>query len=98
MVIEVFKTNVWNREYANFLLRIIEHVFTNYEANFDLDDCDRILRIKSKSGLVNADAIIHLLKDFHVNAEILPDDLVTDVNAPAQMFASIFLKNDLYKN
>lgn len=97
MMIEVFKTNVSNRDYANFLLRIIGHVFGQYDANFDLDDCDRILRIKCSSGVVNAEGVIQLLRDFHVHAEILDDEFAGQADSPAQIFASAFL-NNLYKN
>ena len=44
MKIEVFKTNVADPERAKWLVDQIEKQFTNCKVNFDLDDCDRILR------------------------------------------------------
>ena len=95
MTIEVFKTNVSNKDYANFLLRIIEHVFTGYEANFDLDDCDRILRIKSASDVINNNGVIQLMKDFHVEAEVLGDEPaeVASEHYPTSIFISDLMKN-----
>jgi hypothetical protein len=98
MVIEVFKTNVLNRDYASFLLRIIDHVFIHYEANFDLDDCDRILRVKCASGAIDINAIVQLLRDFHVHAEILEDELAEEIDSPKQIVTTGFLKNIFNKN
>lgn len=46
MTVEVFKTNVSTRRYANLLLNQIHKTFTKYHANFDLDGRDKILRIQ----------------------------------------------------
>ncbi|MDQ6844798.1 MAG: hypothetical protein M3Z92_10665 [Bacteroidota bacterium] len=72
-MIEVFKTNVKERYHANMLVDQIHKTFKGHEANFDLDDCDNILRIKCTSGLVEPSLLIHLLKDFGFHAEVLPD-------------------------
>ena len=72
-MIEVFKTNVNTRKKADLLLEQIHSRFAAYQANFDLDDCDRILRIKSENGYVEPSRLIHLLQDFGVAAEVLPD-------------------------
>ena len=50
MVVEVFKTNVNKRRQANRLLDAIHNAFGNHKANFDLDDCDRILRVQCDNG------------------------------------------------
>ncbi|WPU91022.1 hypothetical protein SNE25_17015 [Mucilaginibacter sabulilitoris] len=73
MTVEVFKTNVSTRRYANVLLNQIHKTFTKYHANFDLDDCDKILRIQCSTGAIRSRALIMFLKDFGCNAEILPD-------------------------
>jgi len=72
-MIEVFKTNVRNRSHAKMLVSQIHTAFGGYEANFDLDDCDNILRIKSITGTVQASRLIAFLRDFGFNAEILED-------------------------
>jgi hypothetical protein len=72
-MVEVFKTNVKERMHANMLIEQIHKVFTGYKANFDLDDCDRILRVKSTMGPVDSCRLIHLLQELGFKAEILPD-------------------------
>lgn len=72
-MIEVFKTNVENYDQAIILLDHIHQTFADYKANFDLQDCDNILRVKSRS-FVEADCLINFLKDFGIHAEVLPDD------------------------
>jgi hypothetical protein len=79
-MIEVFKTNVCNGDHANILIDHIQKTFIGYKANFDLDDCDKILRVKNTTGLINAFALISLLKELGVIAEILPDEL--EVHGP----------------
>lgn len=73
MIIEVFKTNVENADLATMLARQIRSSFSDYTANFDLDDCDRILRVVSPDDHIQTARLMHLLKDFGVRAEVLPD-------------------------
>jgi len=53
-MVEVFKTNIQEICEAKILSKLIEREFRNYEANFDLEDCDKILRVQNKNGFVNA--------------------------------------------
>jgi hypothetical protein len=73
-MIEVFKTNVNNRTDANRLVEAIHKLCAEHMANFDLEDCDKILRIKSARE-VYADDIIGLLEDYGFNAEVLQDEM-----------------------
>ena len=73
-MIEVFKTNVTNGHQARVLVGVIQDRFEGYKVNFDLDDCDRILRIESKR-VIDADPLVNLLKDMGVRAEALPDEV-----------------------
>jgi hypothetical protein len=74
-VVEVFKTNVQDRYHATVLIDQIHNAFENYRANFDLEDCDRILRVQCFDGYMNTDFLINLLKNFGFLAEILPDNI-----------------------
>lgn len=74
-MVEVFKTSVTEPGHAINLLHRIHENFTSYEANFDLEDCDRILRVECATGPVQSASLIALLKDFGVYAEVLPDDI-----------------------
>lgn len=79
-MIEVFKTNVNEPAHAALLLDSIHETFEGYKANFDLDDCDNILRVSSKSGEVCASAVIALLKGSGFVAEVLPDEVPVNAN------------------
>ena len=73
-MIEVFKTNVIDRQKADWIIGQIHDNFANYKASFDLDDCDRILVVKSTTGVVQPSLVIDLLNRFECNAEVLPDE------------------------
>ncbi len=72
-MIEVFKTNVEDCERATQILDAIHMSFDGYHANFDLQDCDNILRIECKNGCVESNDIIYLLRENNYHAEILED-------------------------
>lgn len=68
-MVEVFKTNV---EETDESVRIVEHLrarFPQNRINFDLTDCDRILRVEGDS--VSASEIISLLTDTGYQCEVL---------------------------
>jgi hypothetical protein len=73
-MVEVFKTNVREHHHAKLLVHHIHENFGEYKANFDLDDCDNILRVKSSTGQVEATVLIDLLKELGFDAEVLPDE------------------------
>jgi len=73
-MIEVFKTDVDDSRFADILVEHIQRTFYGYEANFDLQDSDKILRIKSVTGFVNCDRLIKMMNTFGFKAEVLPDD------------------------
>ena len=60
---------------ATLLIEEIHRTCAGYTANFDLDDCDRILRVKSSAGSIHPDTLILLLKRFGFHAEVLPDEI-----------------------
>jgi hypothetical protein len=74
-MVEVFKTNVRDADQANILVGHIHRTFNNYKANFDLQDCDNILRVKCTAGSIQPSLLINLLNDFGYNAEVLPDEV-----------------------
>jgi hypothetical protein len=74
MKVEVFKTNVAEPEQAKWLVDQIERNFANCKVNFDLDDCDRILRVMF-DGEIQSDSLIDLLKNVGCIAEVLPDTI-----------------------
>jgi hypothetical protein len=73
-MIEIFKTNVSSPDHAEMLINGIHRAFAGYRANFDLDDCDNILRIKSTTGSIQVSSLVDFLKDSGFHAEVLPGD------------------------
>ena len=68
-MVEVFKTNVEQAEQSELLInQIICHV-PNGKINFDLEDCDRILRVEAES--ISNETIIGLLNRNGFQAEVL---------------------------
>ena len=72
-MIEVFKTNVRARRHARQLVRRIHETFAGYRANFDLEDCDRIMRVECPGDTIPAGGLIALLREAGFQAEVLPD-------------------------
>jgi hypothetical protein len=79
MMIEVFKTDVDDSRFADILVEHIQRTFYGYLANFDLQDCDKILRVKNVRGAVNSDHVIKMLNRFGFYAEVLQDDCPTSL-------------------
>ena len=70
-MIEVFKTNINCPDKARQLVEEIQQTFTGYKANFDLEDCDRVLRIVSIDNCITT-YFITWLKNKGCCAEVLP--------------------------
>ena len=49
-MIEVFKTNVKNRLQANRVVTLLKRTYSEARINFDLNDCDKILRVDGIEG------------------------------------------------
>jgi hypothetical protein len=73
-MVEVFKTNLKDREAANLLVEKIQDHF-EYAANFDLEDCDNILRVECKKGIVESGLLVEFLSRWNCVAQILPDNV-----------------------
>ncbi len=74
-MIEIFKTNIDDPYEAARLIGQMERLFSGYAVNFDLDDCDRIMRVKSETDEIDADSIIALVSTSGFNAEVLQDEI-----------------------
>jgi hypothetical protein len=72
-MIEVFKTDVCDPRQAKRLVELIHQTFQDYEANFDLEDCDKVLRVKSRCESVKPTILIELLKGMGFSAEVMID-------------------------
>lgn len=68
-MIEVFKTNVAEVDRSNLLLqRLLSH-FPGNKINFDLEDCDKILRVEGEYVL--SEKIMEILNEEGHFCEIL---------------------------
>ncbi len=61
-MVEIFKTNVKNKKVAKQLLKMLHSQLPACYFNFDLDDCDRILRAQSDSCPVEPNSIIQIVR------------------------------------
>ena len=68
-MIEVFKTDVKDLTSAVELLNHINTHLPAYQVNFDLSDCDRVLRIKKASGYVEAGGVVEVMIKLSHKAE-----------------------------
>ncbi len=59
-MVEVFKTNVQQQDEAGVLLGLLTQRFPLSKINFDLEDCDKILRVEADT--VAQDTIVALVR------------------------------------
>lgn len=68
-MVEVFKTTVQKKTHSKMLLCILSEAFPSAKINFDLSDCDKVLRVESDN--VQAFRIMILVREFGFNIELL---------------------------
>lgn len=67
-MVEVFKTNIDQTEEAERIRELLLDRFPNCQINLDLEDCDKILRIK---GNVSPEKIIDIVHANNYRCEVL---------------------------
>ena len=68
-MIEVFKTNVQKKAQSKMLLCVLYEAFPSFKINFDLSDCDKVLRVEGDN--MEALRIMILVKEYGFNCEVL---------------------------
>jgi len=68
-MVEVFKTDVRNTREAKIIVQKIAQEFPTHKINFDLSDCDRILRIQGNNILERK--VISIVTSLNRKCEIL---------------------------
>ena len=68
-MVEVFKTNVRSTRKAKLIIQKLAEEFPNHKINFDLSDCDRILRVQGNDILERK--IISIVTALNHNCEVL---------------------------
>jgi hypothetical protein len=72
-MVEIFRTNVNNRRLADRVLKTLRANLPAYRFNFDLDDCDRILRAQSAGIPIETTRVIRIVKDHSVKINVFED-------------------------
>lgn len=68
-MVEAFKTNVQKTAQSKMLLYILSEAFPSSKINFDLSDCDKVLRVEDDN--VESSRIMIILKGHGFTCEIL---------------------------
>ena len=69
MIVEVFKTNVNEVALSEVLIRQVLNHFPESRVNFDMEDCDRILRVEAAH--IVPEKIIEILNTNGYSCEVL---------------------------
>lgn len=67
-MVEVFKTNIENKLEAERIRELLLDHLPDCRINFDLDDCDKILRVE---GFVSAAEVVRVVKEHNFHCELL---------------------------
>ena len=68
-MVEVFKTNVEELKASKQIIQLLLEQFPSHKINFDLDDCDKILRVDGNN--IPAKKVIELVNENGYECEIL---------------------------
>lgn len=68
-MVEVFKTNIQNGRQATGILKKLGQLFPKCRINFDLSDCDKILRVEGK--IASPEKIIEVVTTDGFKCELL---------------------------
>ncbi len=68
-MVEVFKTNVTKKSQSKILLCKLSETYPSLKINFDLSDCDKVLRIEGDN--MEAARIVSLVNEHGFTCEVL---------------------------
>ncbi|MCX2681569.1 hypothetical protein OOZ15_16565 [Galbibacter sp. EGI 63066] len=68
-MVEIFKTDINREDIAQQVIAMLNAYFPKSDINFDLEDCDRILRIETETIAVNT--VERILKDSGFYCKVL---------------------------
>jgi hypothetical protein len=72
-MVEIFKTNVNNKLLAKKIVKGLGECMPGHCFNFDLDDCDRILRAQSQGCPVEITTIISFVSGHRVEISLFEE-------------------------
>jgi hypothetical protein len=67
--VEVFKTDILRQTDAEQVAAVLHSFFRNCRISFDLEDCDRVLRVQGEK--INTEIIISLVQQQGFNCRLL---------------------------
>ncbi len=68
-MVEVFRTNVRHKRKAKMILDILSKQFPLFNINFDLEDCDKVLRVEGNH--IRRDKITRLVAENGYQCNVL---------------------------
>ena len=68
-MVEVFKTNIYEPDEAQHVISKLHHYLPDARINFDLDDCDKILRVENST--IDIEKLVSLLNGTGYQCEVL---------------------------
>ena len=68
-MVEVFKTDVADALQSQLLEYVLSGEFSDYKVNFDLSDCDKILRIESNK--INVGKVLSIVNRLGYQCQVL---------------------------
>lgn len=71
--VEIFKTDVSSKLISEIIISKLNKSFPDYIMNFDLDDCDKILRVESTNESIDIHKILGLLEANKINIELITE-------------------------
>lgn len=63
-MVEIFKTDISTEKEAKKVKRKLENLFPDYKINFDLEDCDNILRLEN--NYIDISIVISVLTEHKI--------------------------------
>jgi hypothetical protein len=68
-MVEVFKTNLEEKTATETLIGVLLRSFPSFKINFDLSDCDRVLRVEGEN--IESSTIMALVKENGFFCEVI---------------------------
>jgi hypothetical protein len=72
-IVEIFKTDVTDNQKSSILIGMLQERFPSYIINFDLDDCDNILRIESHFEDIDIPSVIEFISNLNTQITLIED-------------------------
>ena len=70
-MVKVYKTDVEEASHARNIIKEIRDIIPGSDPSFDLEDCDKVLRVEQTNGTIQEQDIRKILADYGHYMEIL---------------------------